>query len=159
MAQPQELDLVAPVHENQADAQRRARRGGDEEEGIVWVLVFRRGARCYFARRIADNHLHARTRAHAQVEEFNKLKEEFDKLTKLQKELEGQNVTLLQQKNDIFLQLQAEQVSLTDVEERVAKLVTEKGAFFAYSLIFLRLGCSTIASFLISHQTHHSSIT
>ena len=63
------------------------------------------------------------------MEEFNKLKEEFDKLTKLQKELEGQNVTLLQQKNDIFLQLQAEQVSLADVEERVEKLVTQKGTF------------------------------
>lgn len=61
------------------------------------------------------------------MEEYNKLKEEFDKLTKLQKELEGQNVTLLQQKNDIFLQLQAEQVNLADVEERVTKLVSQKG--------------------------------
>jgi len=43
-------------------------------------------------------------------EEFEKTKEELARIEKLAKELEEQNVTLLQAKNDLFLQLQAEQV-------------------------------------------------
>jgi hypothetical protein len=42
------------------------------------------------------------------------------------KELEIQNVTLLEQKNDLFLQLQTEQDNVTDLEQRVEQLVTQK---------------------------------
>ena len=45
------------------------------------------------------------------VEELEKTKEELAKIEKIKKELEEQNVTLLQAKNDLFLSLQAEQVS------------------------------------------------
>ncbi len=48
----------------------------------------------------------------AKEEEYEKTKVELDKVTKIKKELEEQNVTLLQAKNDIYLQLQAEQVRL-----------------------------------------------
>nr|VZI50304.1 unnamed protein product [Spirometra erinaceieuropaei] len=60
------------------------------------------------------------------AEELAKLKEEFEKMEKLKKELEEQNVTLLQQKNDIFLQLQTEQDSLADAEEKCSKLILQK---------------------------------
>ncbi len=49
----------------------------------------------------------------AKEEEYEKTKKELEKITKIKKELEEQNVTLLQAKNDIYLQLQAEQVSYT----------------------------------------------
>jgi len=62
-------------------------------------------------------------------EELKKLKEEFEKLEKNKKALEEQNVTLLQAKNDLFLQLQTEQDSLTDAEERILQLVTSKADF------------------------------
>ena len=59
-------------------------------------------------------------------EEFEKTKEELAKVERLKKELEEQNVVLLQSKNDIFLQLQAEQDTLADAEERIQQLVTQK---------------------------------
>lgn len=40
---------------------------------------------------------------------------------KVKKELEEQNVVLLQAKNDLFLQLQAEQDNLADAEERIGR--------------------------------------
>ena len=43
-------------------------------------------------------------------EELEKTKVELEKTEKMRKELEEQNVTLLQAKNDLYLQLQAEQV-------------------------------------------------
>lgn len=46
-------------------------------------------------------------------EELEKTKTELEKTEKLRKELEEQNVTLLQAKNDLYLQLQAEQVGST----------------------------------------------
>lgn len=60
------------------------------------------------------------------AEELAKLKEEFAKMEALKKELEEQNVVLLQAKNDIFLQLQTEQDSLADSEEKVSKLILQK---------------------------------
>ena len=45
-------------------------------------------------------------------DDFAKCKEELERTEQLRKELEEQNVTLLQSKNDLFSQLQAEQVSL-----------------------------------------------
>ena len=47
------------------------------------------------------------------------------------KELEEQNVTLLQAKNDLFIQLQAEQDSKSEAEERVQQLITQKADFEA----------------------------
>ncbi|KAF6776908.1 hypothetical protein AHF37_03477, partial [Paragonimus kellicotti] len=61
------------------------------------------------------------------AEELGKLKEEFEKLEKLKKELEEQNVTVLQQKNDLFLQLQTEQDSLAEAEEKISSLVLQRG--------------------------------
>ena len=44
------------------------------------------------------------------LEEMEKMKDELTKCERMKKELEEQNVTLLEQKNDIYLQLQTEQV-------------------------------------------------
>jgi len=63
------------------------------------------------------------------AEEFEKTKEELAKTQKLKKELEEQNVTLLQAKNDLFLQLQAEQDNISDLEERIQQLVNQKGDY------------------------------
>lgn len=46
----------------------------------------------------------------AKEEEFNKLKENFEKEEKIRKELEEQNVKILKEKNDLYLQLEAEKV-------------------------------------------------
>jgi len=62
-------------------------------------------------------------------EELDKTKEELAKVLKLKKELEEQNVTLLQTKNDLFLQLQAEQDNISDLEERISQLVNQKGNY------------------------------
>lgn len=66
-----------------------------------------------------------------QQEEFAKFKEEFTKTSALKKELEEQNVTLLQQKNDLFLQLEAEQDNMISAEEKIEKLITQKIDFEA----------------------------
>lgn len=60
------------------------------------------------------------------VEEYNSLKENFDKIEKIKKELEEENVTLLQAKNDLSLQVQAKEDTISDCEEKVAKLVTQR---------------------------------
>lgn len=59
-------------------------------------------------------------------EELDKTKTELDKTEKLRKELEEQNVGLLQAKNDLYIQLQAEQDNLCDAEEKIEKLITQK---------------------------------
>jgi len=59
-------------------------------------------------------------------EELEKTKTELDKTEKLRKELEEQNVGLLQAKNDLFIQLQAEQDNLIDAEEKIEKLISQK---------------------------------
>ncbi|XP_076340339.1 myosin heavy chain, muscle-like isoform X1 [Tachypleus tridentatus] len=53
--------------------------------------------------------------------------EALEKEEKLRKELEIQNVKILQEKNDLFLQLDAERSSSGDVEERLTKALTQKG--------------------------------
>ena len=60
-------------------------------------------------------------------QELEKVREEMAKLEKIKKDLEEQNVGLLQAKNDLFLQLQAEQDGLADAEERISQLVNFKG--------------------------------
>ncbi|KAL8612467.1 hypothetical protein ACOMHN_058595 [Nucella lapillus] len=61
--------------------------------------------------------------------ELEKTKLELEKTEKMRKELEEQNVTLLQAKNDLYLQLQAEQDNLGDYEEKIEKLVTQKADY------------------------------
>ncbi|XP_049524303.1 myosin heavy chain, muscle-like isoform X1 [Dermacentor silvarum] len=60
-------------------------------------------------------------------EKLKKTQEALDKEEKLRKELEGQNVKILQEKNDLFLQLEAERMGAGDVEERLNKALTQKG--------------------------------
>ncbi|KAL2097612.1 hypothetical protein ACEWY4_006819 [Coilia grayii] len=59
-------------------------------------------------------------------EEFLKLKEAFAKSESRRKELEEKMVTLLQEKNDLQLQVQAEQDNLCDAEERCEGLIKSK---------------------------------
>ncbi|XP_077527318.1 myosin heavy chain isoform X11 [Haemaphysalis longicornis] len=60
-------------------------------------------------------------------EKLKKTQEALEKEEKLRKELEGQNVKVLQEKNDLFLQLEAERMGAGDVEERLNKALTQKG--------------------------------
>ncbi|CAF91435.1 unnamed protein product, partial [Tetraodon nigroviridis] len=59
-------------------------------------------------------------------EEFLKLKEAYAKSEARRKELEEKMVTLLQEKNDLQLQAQAEQDNLCDAEERCEGLIKNK---------------------------------
>ncbi|KAG7455435.1 hypothetical protein MATL_G00256440 [Megalops atlanticus] len=59
-------------------------------------------------------------------EEFLKLKEAYAKSEARRKELEEKMVGLLQEKNDLLLQLQAEQDNLCDAEERCEGLIKNK---------------------------------
>uniref|UniRef100_A0A8C2U5J4 Myosin heavy chain, skeletal muscle, adult n=1 Tax=Coturnix japonica TaxID=93934 RepID=A0A8C2U5J4_COTJA len=59
-------------------------------------------------------------------EEFEKTKEELAKSEAKRKELEEKMVVLLQEKNDLQLQVQAEADSLADAEERCDQLIKNK---------------------------------
>eukprot|EP00063_Salmo_salar_P026517 XP_014001352.1 PREDICTED: myosin-7B isoform X1 [Salmo salar] len=59
-------------------------------------------------------------------EEFAKLKEAFDKSETKRKEVEERQVALIQEKNDLALQLQAEQDNLADAEDRCDLLIKAK---------------------------------
>ncbi|XP_063809706.1 myosin-15 [Pseudophryne corroboree] len=59
-------------------------------------------------------------------DEFLKLKEALEKSEARRKELEEKQVTLVQEKNDLTLQLQAEQDTLADAEERCDLLIKSK---------------------------------
>ncbi|NWR12001.1 MYH7 protein, partial [Paradoxornis webbianus] len=59
-------------------------------------------------------------------EEFQKLKEALDKSEAKRKELEEKQVSMIQEKNDLALQLQAEQDNLADAEERCDLLIKSK---------------------------------
>ncbi|KAG7459353.1 hypothetical protein MATL_G00209780 [Megalops atlanticus] len=59
-------------------------------------------------------------------EEFFKLKEEFAKSEARRKELEEKMVVLVQEKNDLYLQIQAERENLSDAEERCEGLIKSK---------------------------------
>ncbi|XP_014740505.1 PREDICTED: myosin heavy chain, skeletal muscle, adult-like [Sturnus vulgaris] len=59
-------------------------------------------------------------------EEFEKTKEELAKLEAKRKELEEKMVSLLKEKNDLQLQVQAEADSLADAEERCDQLIKTK---------------------------------
>ncbi|XP_036945678.1 myosin heavy chain, skeletal muscle, adult-like [Acanthopagrus latus] len=59
-------------------------------------------------------------------EEFARLKEEFAKSEARRKELEEKMVMLVQEKNDLNLQIQAERENLCDAEERCEGLIKSK---------------------------------
>ncbi|KFV70405.1 Myosin-7, partial [Dryobates pubescens] len=59
-------------------------------------------------------------------EEFQKLKEALEKSEAKRKELEEKQVSMTQEKNDLALQLQAEQDNLADAEERCDLLIKSK---------------------------------
>uniref|UniRef100_A0A1W7RA59 Myosin heavy chain, muscle n=1 Tax=Hadrurus spadix TaxID=141984 RepID=A0A1W7RA59_9SCOR len=59
-------------------------------------------------------------------EKLKKAEDALAKEEKLRKDLEAQNVKLLQEKNDIFLQLDAERTGAGDVEERLQKTISLK---------------------------------
>ncbi|XP_008292043.1 myosin-1-like isoform X1 [Stegastes partitus] len=59
-------------------------------------------------------------------EEFARLKEEFAKSESRRKELEEKMVVLVQEKNDLYLQIQAERENLCDAEERCEGLIKSK---------------------------------
>ncbi|CAG2223441.1 MYH6_7 [Mytilus edulis] len=63
------------------------------------------------------------------LEEMKKMEEDIAKLEKIKKELEIKNVELLEQKNDMYLQLQSEQDNVVDLEQRVEQLITQKAEF------------------------------
>ncbi|KAG7234152.1 hypothetical protein INR49_005752, partial [Caranx melampygus] len=59
-------------------------------------------------------------------EEFARLKEELAKSEARRKELEEKMVMLVQEKNDLYLQIQAERENLCDAEERCEGLIKSK---------------------------------
>ncbi|XP_066497767.1 myosin-1-like [Hoplias malabaricus] len=59
-------------------------------------------------------------------EEFARMKEEFNKSETRRKELEEKMVVLVQEKNDLFLQIQAERENLSDAEERYEGMIKSK---------------------------------
>lgn len=59
-------------------------------------------------------------------EKIKKTTEELEKETKLRKDLEAQNVKLLQEKNDLFLTLESERSGSGDLEERLQRTITLK---------------------------------
>ncbi|XP_065820911.1 myosin-8-like [Labrus bergylta] len=59
-------------------------------------------------------------------EELARLKEEFAKSEARRKELEEKTVVLIQEKNDLYLQIQAERENLCDAEERCEGLIKSK---------------------------------
>ncbi|XP_057218621.1 myosin, heavy chain 7B, cardiac muscle, beta a isoform X1 [Triplophysa rosa] len=64
-------------------------------------------------------------------DEFLKLKEALEKSESKRKDLEEKQVSLIQEKNDISLQLQAEQDNLADAEDRCDLLIKTKIQFEA----------------------------
>ncbi|XP_039657330.1 myosin-7B-like [Perca fluviatilis] len=59
-------------------------------------------------------------------DEFNKLKEAYDRSELKRREAEEQHVVLVEEKKDLALQLQAEQENLSDAEERCNQLIQTK---------------------------------
>ncbi|XP_067673651.1 myosin heavy chain, striated muscle-like [Haliotis asinina] len=64
-------------------------------------------------------------------EELAKTKEELEKVSERSKQLEEANVTLMEAKNDLFLQVQTQQDTIDDIEERVEQLLKDKTEYAA----------------------------
>ena len=65
------------------------------------------------------------------LEEMEKMAEDLKKTEKQRKELEEQNVMLSRQKEDIALELQAKEDTISDAEERIEGLLNQKVEFEA----------------------------
>jgi len=65
--------------------------------------------------------------------------EELEKEQKLRKELEAQNVKLLQKNNDMFMQLESERGGAGDLEERLQRAITQKGDLEHQLQVFTRI--------------------
>lgn len=63
------------------------------------------------------------------LEQLKKMEEDLAKTERIKKELEAQNVDLMEQKNNLYIQLQTEQDTVIELEERVEQLVTQKADF------------------------------
>ena len=63
------------------------------------------------------------------LEQLKKMEEDLTKTERIKKELEAQNVDLMEQKNNLYIQLQTEQDSVIELEERVEQLVSQKADF------------------------------
>jgi myosin heavy subunit len=63
------------------------------------------------------------------LEQLKKMEEDLTKTERIKKELEAQNVDLMEQKNNLYIQLQTEQDTVIELEERVEQLVTQKADF------------------------------
>ncbi|CAF1505779.1 unnamed protein product, partial [Adineta steineri] len=59
-------------------------------------------------------------------DEYKALKEAFEKEEKRRKEIEENNAKLVREKNDMYLQLEAERTNTSGAEERLARLITQK---------------------------------
>ncbi|OQV24363.1 putative Myosin heavy chain, striated muscle [Hypsibius exemplaris] len=59
--------------------------------------------------------------------EMAKLKEDFEKESKLRKEYEEKSIALLKEKNDLFIRLQTESSGIAEVEEKANSLIKQKG--------------------------------
>merc|ERR1739848_883555 len=60
------------------------------------------------------------------MEEFEACKIQLEKETKRRKELEESQVSLIQEKNDLALQLSADQDTMADAEDRCDQLIRNK---------------------------------
>lgn len=60
-------------------------------------------------------------------DKLKKTTEDLEKEQKLRKDLEGQNVKLLQERNDMFMQLESERGGSGDLEERLQRTIVQKG--------------------------------
>uniref|UniRef100_A0A803Y7H2 Myosin motor domain-containing protein n=1 Tax=Meleagris gallopavo TaxID=9103 RepID=A0A803Y7H2_MELGA len=92
-------------------------------------LITRTQARCRgFLMRVEYQRMSAESEKEMATmkEEFEKTKEELAKSEAKRKELEEKMVSLLQEKNDLQLQVQAEADSLADAEERCDQLIKTK---------------------------------
>jgi myosin heavy subunit len=61
------------------------------------------------------------------ADNYEKTKEELDKLTKKMKEIEEQNAVLLREKNDLATQMNSSDTITSELEEKIALLVNTKG--------------------------------
>ncbi|CAF1238599.1 unnamed protein product [Rotaria sordida] len=59
-------------------------------------------------------------------DEYKALKEAFEKEEKLRKDTEESNAKLIKEKNDMYLQVEAERANTAGAEERLTRIVTQK---------------------------------
>uniref|UniRef100_A0A0L8H7J6 Myosin motor domain-containing protein n=1 Tax=Octopus bimaculoides TaxID=37653 RepID=A0A0L8H7J6_OCTBM len=64
-----------------------------------------------------------------QQEDFAKMKEEFSRCEQTRKELEEQNVTLLQQKNDLAIAMSTADDQISEAEDKIEQLIKQKSEF------------------------------